>query len=245
VADAIAYAYDNDVTVVAATGNDGFTDSISYPAALPTPIAVGAVDFKNAVTFYSNQGDEIDIAAPGGDTSVDLSGDGQPDGVLQETHEGPTWGYMFFQGTSMATPHVAGVAALVWANGVRDPDGIRDVLQSTARDLGAKGRDNTYGYGLVDPVAALGKRSSDGGRGIEITNHRVRDLGNGRATISWTTNVASSTMVRGSNGFKRVDDTPVKNHRVTVEGKDGQKASFDIGSSASGQKAHKTVPVGF
>ncbi len=245
VADAIAYAYDNDVTVIAATGNDGFTDSIGYPAALPTPIAVGAVDFKHVVTFYSNQGDEIDIVAPGGDTSHDLSGDGQPDGVLQETHESGTWGYMFFQGTSMATPHVAGVAALVYANGARKPDQIREILQNTSKDLGSSGKDTTYGYGLVDPVAALGKPSADTGGALEITHHNVRSLGNGKAVISWTTNLASTTIVKSTTGYKNNNETPVKTHKVTVTGKSGQKASFDIGSTAGGAKARKTVSVTF
>ena len=59
------------------------------------------------------------------------------------------------QGTSMATPHVAGVAALVYSQGVKDPAAIEKLLEATAQDLGATGRDNEFGYGLIQPRAAL------------------------------------------------------------------------------------------
>ncbi|MFC2039272.1 PKD domain-containing protein, partial [Chloroflexota bacterium] len=66
-----------------------------------------------------------------------------------------SFGYWYFQGTSMAAPHVSGVAALLYAQGITSPDEIRNILQSTAEDLGAEGRDNTYGWGLVNAFEAL------------------------------------------------------------------------------------------
>ena len=156
---ATAAAVAADIVVVAATGNDG-TSSISYPAGYDGVIAVGATDFQANLTGYSNFGPGIDIVAPGGDTSVDLNSDTWVDGILQETIEqsfipDPTsFAYYFFQGTSMASPHVAGVAALLMAYGVDAPT-VDDVLYAGARDLGAAGYDQTFGYGLVDAENSL------------------------------------------------------------------------------------------
>lgn len=159
--EAVAYAYNNGVTVVAAAGNDGLS-TISYPAAYDNyVIAVGATRYDETLAYYSNYGPSLDVVAPGGDTRVDQNGDGYGDGVLQNTFNPNTkntadFGYWFSQGTSMATPHVSGIAALLLANGnATTPDQVRAALQSTAKDLGAAGRDDTYGYGLVNAYAAL------------------------------------------------------------------------------------------
>lgn len=159
---AVAYAYQNGVTIVCAAGN-GFEQGNfpSYPAAYDQYcIAVGATRYDNTKTRYSNTGPHIDIVAPGGDTSVDQNGDGFPDGVLQQTFRGDPadFAYWFFQGTSMAAPHVAGAAALIISNGLTEPDQVRQALQSTARDSGVPGRDNEYGFGLLDVPAALNYR---------------------------------------------------------------------------------------
>jgi serine protease len=156
--DALEYAYDKGVTIVAASGNDG-TGTVSYPAAYDEfVIAVGATRFDESRASYSNWGTALDIVAPGGDTSVDQNGDGYGDGVLQQTfgNKFNDWGYYFYQGTSMATPHVAGVAALVIGNGnATTPDDVRRALEETADDLGATGRDDIYGNGLVNAFAAM------------------------------------------------------------------------------------------
>ncbi len=157
--DAVAYAHGKGVTVVAASGNNG-SSSVSYPAAYDQyVIAVGATRYDNARAPYSNYGSSLDLVAPGGDTSVDQNGDGYGDGILQQTFTGSNYGafgFYYFQGTSMATPHVAGVAALVLAHGnATTPQEVRSALEETATDLGAVGRDNTYGFGLVNPVTAL------------------------------------------------------------------------------------------
>ncbi|MHC4338505.1 MAG: S8 family serine peptidase [Planctomycetota bacterium] len=79
------------------------------------------------------------------------------DGVLQQTfgYNPKDWGYFFYQGTSMAAPHVSGIAALLISTGVTGPDAIREALETTARDLGSAGWDEEYGWGLVDAYAAL------------------------------------------------------------------------------------------
>jgi serine protease len=130
----------------------------------------------------------VDIAAPGGNVRVDQNGDGKPDGVLQNTIvPGNTskTDYLWFMGTSMASPHVAGVAALIVGAGVTKPDAVEEVLLDTARkpkakrvasevagaaapaDVGATGGriDDHYGAGLADARAALVKIRTGRGTG--------------------------------------------------------------------------------
>jgi len=158
--DAINYAYEKGVAVVAAAGNDS-NDEVAYPAAFEHCIAVGAVRYDKELTYYSNYGDALDLVAPGGDLDVDQNGDGYRDGIFQESFERfwfifLDWNYCYSAGTSVASPHVAGVAALVKSlHPEYGPDKIRQVLQDTAEDLGDAGWDDKYGYGLVDAYAAV------------------------------------------------------------------------------------------
>jgi len=153
---AITYAYNKGVVLVAAAGNEG-VGQISYPAAYSECIAVGALNSGYTLADYSQYGTGLELVAPGGD-GTDRDGDGYMDGVLQQTftENVPTdFGYWFFTGTSMATPHVSGVVALMIANGTTGVENIRQVLHDTAQDLGASGYDTTYGHGLLDAYAAL------------------------------------------------------------------------------------------
>jgi serine protease len=156
--DALDYADEHGVTIVAAAGNDG-TNITSYPAAYEKCIAVGATGYDGNLAPYSNYGMELDVVAPGGNTEQDLNGDGYVDGILQNTFNPGTkdpkdFGYYFFQGTSMAAPHVSGVAALLISQGASNGE-VRTALESTAKDLGTAGWDDRYGYGLIDAQAAL------------------------------------------------------------------------------------------
>lgn len=138
-----AFASGN-VLSVAAAGNDG-TTGYSYPASYDSVISVAAIDSQKNAAWFSQQNNQVELAAPGV-------------GVLSTV---PWGGFEAWSGTSMATPHVAGVAALVWN---REPGAtasdIRAALTSTAEDLGSTGRDNAFGYGLVNAQAALASLQS-------------------------------------------------------------------------------------
>jgi subtilisin len=130
------------VLLCAAAGNSGDgneTDTeLGYPAAYASCVAVGATDSSDEVASFSNSGDFVDFSAPGVSIPSTFK-DGQ---------------YTTYSGTSMATPHVAGMAALLWSD-TPTADGVRDALESNVRDLGPDGDDFGYGIGLIDwtPVA--------------------------------------------------------------------------------------------
>lgn len=155
--DAVAYAHRKGVTVIAAAGNSGWSMP-SYPAAYRNVVAVAATQYDRTTTFYSNYGRYIDIAAPGGNTRVDQNNDGRPDGVLQETltRENPAeHEFALYMGTSMASPHVAGVAALIHQMGITHPERVEAVLtESASRDVPDYQRDR-YGAGLLDAKASV------------------------------------------------------------------------------------------
>lgn len=136
---AVDYAIDHDVTVVAAAGNEG-TSNPSYPAAYPNVIAVAATTQSDTRASFSNYGNHIDISAPGV-------------AILSTVRQG---GYQAWSGTSMASPVVSGVAALLLdQDGSRTPNQIEQILEQTADDIGSPGWDQYTGYGRIDAGAAL------------------------------------------------------------------------------------------
>jgi len=148
---AVAYARRRGAVVVCAAGNSG-SRGVSYPAAYRGAFAVSAVGPQGRLAPYSSFGPQVAIAAPGGDKSQ-----GEEAGVLQQTlAEGSTTeaAFRWFQGTSMATPHVAGAAALVMSLGVSSPGAVEALLRSTARKPPADDPDR-YGAGLLDAAAAV------------------------------------------------------------------------------------------
>jgi len=145
------------VVLVAAAGNSsnrpGGTAPVLFPAAYPGVIGVAATGPDDKVTFYSNAGPEISVAAPGGTA---LNVDNSATEILS-TYWDPTTkldGYYAMAGTSMASPHVAGAAALLLSEGAA-PGEVKGLLERTAKDIEAAGKDNDTGYGLIDVYRAL------------------------------------------------------------------------------------------
>jgi len=158
--EAFRLAREAGVIVVAASGNEG-SNGLNYPASLDGVVSVSATTIRDSLAPYSNFGNTIDIAAPGGNFS-DVNGDGYADGILSTVGSdanGPIQlGYAFYQGTSMASPHIAGVVALMKSvyPGLT-PNDFDQLLENgeLTDDLGTLGRDNQFGYGLVNAYKAV------------------------------------------------------------------------------------------
>lgn len=144
--EAINYAHQKGVVIIAAAGNEN-ENAASYPARYPHVMGVAAVGPNGEKAPYSNFGAGVDISAPGGSEAGK---------ILQNTIDPETGEAIFaaYQGTSMAAPHVAGVAALVKASGVTEPDQIMDVLKQSARVVPDDAL-NYYGAGHLNASAAV------------------------------------------------------------------------------------------
>ena len=137
--EAIRYAFDHDVVLIAATGNDNSTQ-LGYPAAYDEVFAVSAIDEGGQRASFANYGGYVDVVAPGEHITSTYPG-GQ---------------YATLSGTSMASPHVAALAALIRSRAPHLSNRhVYDRMRHTAQDLGEKGKDQIFGYGLIDVARAL------------------------------------------------------------------------------------------
>ena len=144
-------------TVVVAAGNSDIDASNSNPANCNGVVAVAATNRDGGRAYYSNYGSVVDVAAPGGDVTT-----GSANGILSTLNTGLTTpatdSYAFYQGTSMATPHVAGVAALMYeVDPAITPDQVESILKSTARSFPATCIQ--CGSGIVDAESAVASAS--------------------------------------------------------------------------------------
>ena len=188
--DAVFAASEAGSLLIASAGNDG-NIAPNYPASYPWTMSVSAIGPTYALAPYSNRGATVDIAAPGGDGAP---GD-----------RGAVWSsYWRFSddspllhpldGTSMATPHVSGVAALVLSHfpGLSASQ-LRQILIETALDLGSPGRDDLYGHGMVQALAAL-----TGGQGLPAALRvHLTDEGSGERLASFTAGPGQSFRFAG------------------------------------------------
>ncbi len=182
---AVDYARSRNIVVVAAAGNDGARVP-SYPASYPGVVGVGAVDRDLSLASFSSIGSQVDLVAPGVDilsTSCALTYETEATDVcpLNATTHQPRHIYVRMSGTSMATPFVSASAALVAS---RFPSWtaarIATEMQATARDLGTKGRDDLYGYGMVQPLTVL-RGVPTAPQGTSITS----DSANSAISVRW------------------------------------------------------------
>jgi serine protease len=174
VRDAIIYAVSRGVFVVVAAGNEFLMGNPIERYAESAPqieglVSVGAIDRERRRASYSSVGPYIELMAPGGDSSRG----GAAATVLQQTFDfdftdtylfGPAryrpprfdmFAFQRMQGTSMAAPHVAGFAALLMQQGITSPGAVETTMKRFATDLGPSGRDDEYGFGLINPRASL------------------------------------------------------------------------------------------
>jgi len=157
----------HNILSIASSGNDGssprsFLDrfwiwydrraSVSLPAAYPTVLSVGAVDWRKQIAAFSTFNPKVNVAAPG--VAVWSALPTNDDCLYCQIYPNSEYGQL--SGTSMAAPHVAGAAALLWSYDLNaGADFIRNALLVSAEDLGEPGRDDNHGYGLVQTRAAF------------------------------------------------------------------------------------------
>ena len=186
-------AYNEGIVLVAGAGNNGA--SVQCPASCDSVIAVSATTITDEIAEYSNQGLEIELAAPGSDILSASIDDGY---------------YTLMSGTSMATPHVTGVVALLLNTPINDsydannnnqwdPDEVRQRLQDTATDMGAEGRDNLFGFGMVNAY--------------EATNIKEDEIPND--WNPWNDNCDISNIEISMAEWHWVTDTPINGHIIS------------------------------
>lgn len=214
IADAVSYAYNLGAVFVAAAGNNSGDARDFYPAGLWNVITVAASDPNDQLASFSNSGSKIDVTAPGVDI-LSLQATGTNFGTTVSV------GYTRASGTSMAAPHVSGLAALILAqNANYSNEDVRQALRVSATDLGTAGYDLSYGYGRINASAALEvsgvleakiNAPADGtvtqgaltvsgvARGTGFASYTL-DYGAGALPTTWTAIQTSTTPISGTLG---------------------------------------------
>jgi|GEM_PF-1851223 len=157
---ALQYARANNVLPFCSSGNSanaaGYvgteTSGVGFPARFPECVAVGSTDWFDGRAGYSSWGPQVELSAPGGQV---FAGGGNPFGAIFSLSHNADNSYTYMQGTSMAAPQAAGLAALLFAYGETDANQVLQRMKETADDRGASGRDPEFGYGRINVYRAL------------------------------------------------------------------------------------------
>jgi subtilisin family serine protease len=235
IADAVNYAYGLGVVVVAAAGNDTADTNRFSPSKLPASIVVASLSPFDGASYFTNYGNKLDVAAPGEDILSLQAGTG---------------GYVRLSGTSMAAPHVSGVAALILShNPSFTNEQVRQILRTTATDLGSAGRDIVFGYGRVDAARSvlvssaleakvLGPADGDvvnvASPAVTITAkgpgfaRYTLELGRGASPSSWSTLASGTTAVsRSAVATVNTATTPDGLYTLRLRAFDGAGKVYD------------------
>ncbi|MBQ4860202.1 S8 family serine peptidase [Pseudoalteromonas sp. MMG013] len=218
-------SYNRGVLHIAAAGNGG-NSSLSYPASYDDVVSVAAVDSGENKASFSQYNSQVEIAGPG----VGVNS---------------TWnnnGYKSISGTSMATPHVSGVAALVWSHYPQCTNKqIRNILNVTAKDKGAAGKDTSYGYGIVQAKAAYDYIAQNGCSGDPVVtpvanfSHNASGL-----TVSFSNSSTNAQSYNWSFGDGSSSSATSPNHTYVAAG------SYQVTLTATGadqKTSSKTATV--
>ncbi|MDA9298195.1 S8 family serine peptidase [Pseudomonadales bacterium] len=221
--DAVQAARAAGMIIIAAAGNSGDA-TLSYPASYDGVVSVAATDLSDQRAFYSQFNAFVDIAAPGGDTSADVDGDGFPDGVLSTLANRPSstqidFNYGFYDGTSMATPHVAGITALMKSVNPGLTPALLDQLLSSGAitvDLGAPGRDDDFGHGRIDALLAVQAAQQLADGTIPITDTPALGVSPGRVSFGATLTERNITLFNAGTGALSITAVTPSSSRITV-----------------------------
>ncbi len=205
--DTINYAVSLGVVFVAAAGNSNTDASNFYPAAYTNSIAVAASDSNDSKAWFSNYGARIDVAAPGVD-------------ILSLQRGGS--GYTRLSGTSMAAPHVCGLAALIMSQHPEySSPQVRQTISNYADDIGAAGKDASFGYGRINAQRALAV--SNDTSPPTIANQSSTVISSYSASVQWTTNENSTSQLEyglssAYGSLSALDGSLAKSHSQTLSG---------------------------
>jgi hypothetical protein len=162
---ALQYARANNVLPFCSSGNSanvvGYTGTatsgVGFPARFPECVAVGSTDWFDNRSSFSSWGPQVELSAPGGQV---FAGGGNPWGAIFSLSHNADNSYTYMQGTSMAAPQAAGLAALLFATGTTSADDVLARMKETADDRGAPGRDPHFGYGRINVYRAITGQSA-------------------------------------------------------------------------------------
>jgi subtilisin family serine protease len=219
----VNWASGQGVVIVAASGNEGETGAgIALPACASQAIAVGAVDASDIRTSWSGYGAGLDVVAPGVNILSSVS--------CNSNNTCPAASYGWWSGTSMATPQVTGlVALLLEANPSLTPAQVRAAIDGTAKDLGTPGTDDYNGYGRIDALAAV--------QSVTPSSSSSSSVPAASSSSSVASSVSSTSSVASSSSSSTVSSSSSSSNSSSSSVASSQQSSA-VASSASSEREH-------